>query len=1164
MSAAAISRPDRSLANPYPGLRPFEESDASRFFGRDQEIEQLLGLLSSRRFVAVLGVSGSGKSSLVRAGVVPVLRTGVAPAPALQGTWRIVIITPGGDPIAALREGVAAAIPGCRFPQNLDSFSLSECAKAGLRPGEKLVVFVDQFEEIFAFRRDSASRDGGNEATLFVNLLLNAVDRGDTPVYVVLAMRSDYLGEAVQFRGLPDAMNDGHYLVPRMTRHQQETAIVQPLEEANVAIDTALVQRLLNDSAADPDHLPVLQHMLKRLWENWAGRPPGGGIGPQDYEDVGAWQGALSQDADSVLRQFRNPEEEAGIRRLFQWITDKGTGAKPVRHPARFGDLVRATRLPETKLREIVTAFQKHDLLRRCGAAIENDTLIDLPHESVAWRWKRLSNWIDEEAERAARWRFIAESARVKNPLTGSALGEAISLRALIDQCPPWRERYFSDAATAETILDWIAKSRRMDQIRRLAVAVIAAGFVAVMLLGLWSWQIDRQNRDLEAMGMAAWSANVLPEDPERSLILGLYSWGARQEMAPSLMQSLHDAVLSSLARSTLLGHERAVTSLAWSPDGSKIATASEDDTVKVWDVAGGRKPLTLRGHKKSVTSVAWSPDGSKLASASEDYTVKVWEAASGRELQPLKGHQDAVTSVAWSPDGSKLATTSSDQTVKVWEGRSGRELLTVKSGIAFLCIAWSPDGTRLVTGNSGGARFWDAGSGQPLPPLRGGGPVTGVAWSPDGKQVAAVGPAGTGVWDVDSKQNVLRLDPATVVAWSPHANQLAMATDNTAGVWDVSTGKELLTLRGHQALVSAVAWSPDGSMLATASADKTAKVWDARSGRGEMLVLGGNKRSIGGIAGVAWSPDGSRIATVGDDHIARLWESTSGQELLTLHSYENNVQGVAWSPDGQRLATANLNDTAKVWDAKSGKPLRTLGGADTVTRVAWSPDGSRLATANTDGTAKVWNASSSGDSLLTLRGHDVAVMSIAWSSDGRKLATASRDHTVRIWNAVSGEALLTLRGHSDVVGSVTWSPDGSRLATASTDHTARVWDALNGREVRTLHGHRRAVEGVAWSPDGSSLATTSDDQTTKVWEARDFRELLTLRGRGRLMGVAWSPDGKRLATAGENGLHVYAIDETMLVRLVRSRITRDLTADECQQYFPNAKGKCPPLPKTP
>jgi WD40 repeat protein/serine/threonine protein kinase len=353
-------------------------------------------------------------------------------------------------------------------------------------------------------------------------------------------------------------------------------------------------------------------------------------------------------------------------------------------------------------------------------------------------------------------------------------------------------------------------------------------------------------------------------------------------------------------------------------------------------------------------------------------------------------------------------------------------------------------------------------------------------------------------------------------VSWSPDGTRLATGSaDGTAKTWDVAGGRLLLNLKGHASAVRCVAWSPDGTRLATGSENGRAKVWDATGGR-ELLTLTGH---TGPVRSVAWSPDGTRLATGSVDETAKVWDEAGGRERLTLTGHTRLVWSVAWSPDGTRLATASHDGTAKVWDTAGGRELLTLKGQTSPIRsVAWSPDRTRLATGSEDGTAKLWDAAD-GRELRTLKGHTDQVRSVSWSPAGTWLATASLDGTAKVWDAAGGPERLTLKGHTLAVWSVAWSPDGTRLATGSEDSTAKLWDAVGGRERLTLKGHTQMVWSVSWSPDGTRLATASEDRTARVWDSTGGRELLTLKGHtDQVRSVSWSRDGTRLATASLDG----------------------------------------------
>jgi WD40 repeat protein/tRNA A-37 threonylcarbamoyl transferase component Bud32 len=505
----------------------------------------------------------------------------------------------------------------------------------------------------------------------------------------------------------------------------------------------------------------------------------------------------------------------------------------------------------------------------------------------------------------------------------------------------------------------------------------------------------------------------------------------------------------------TLTGHTAGVVSVAFSPDGRRLASASgkwdKAGEVKLWNATTGQELRSLQGHTNAVWSVAFSPDGQRLASASLDKTVKVWDAATGQELLTLQGHTSAIWSVAFSPDGRRLASASSDQTVKVWDATTGQVLRTLLGHTdAVWSVAFSPDGQRLASASSDQTvKVWDATTGQELLTLQG---HTGVVWS---------------------------------VAFGPDGRRLASAgVDGAVKVWDTTDGQEELTLQGHTSAVTSLVFSPDGRRLASASSDQTVKVWDTAGGQ-ELRTLQGHTDAV---RSVALSPDGRRLAASLDKTV-KVWDAASGQELLTLKGHTGFVWSVAFSPDGRCLASASLDGMVKVWDATTGQELLTLQGhTSAIWSVAFSPDGRRLASASSDGMVKVWDTAT-GQEALTLKRHTRAVFSmafsfsVAFSPDGRRLASAGVDGTVKVWDAASGEEELTLKGHTSAVTSLAFSPDGQRLASAGVDGTVKVWDAQSDQETLTLRAHSGAARSLAFSPDGQRLASACGDQV-KVWDA--------------------------------------------------------------------------------
>ncbi|MGR9105954.1 MAG: NACHT and WD repeat domain-containing protein [Gammaproteobacteria bacterium] len=1205
-------------ASPFPGLRPFHRDEADIFFGRDEQVDQLISKLGRSRFLAVVGPSGCGKSSLIYTGLLNALEAGFLASAGLH--WRTATLRPGVRPM----ENLAAALAeqagfwsAVQPPLSAAGFSESDQTAenlhdrtafllATLRRGPlglieilreqplakdtNLLLVIDQFEEIFRYRMHQDS----DEADAFVALLLRSVIDNDLPIYIVITMRSDFLGDCALFPGLPEAMNDSQFLTPRLSREQRRLAIIGPAKVYGGEVEPVLVNCLLNDMGADPDQLPVLQHALMRLWSVARSR----GTNPvklslRDYNDLGGWEKTLSNHADEAYGEL-SATQQTIAEILLRSLSERSGLKRDTRRPVSLQTVAEIAGVEPEELIPVVEAFRRVDrsfLTPAVGIPLTPETVIDISHESLIRQWQRMTEWVDREARSAETYRRLEQTAILHGEkragyLHGLDLFPVIEWKKREKPNPAWAARYGKDFDKAMSFLTASVFRHDLKQIGKfLAFSAICVTAIAMA----WLWRQAEIERDkassarllAEAQLVRSQSASQYP----LSTLLAIEAVRRNSQPGFILNQFLRDSLGMLAEPLKTLPHGAEVYRVVYSPDAKWIATASDDRTARLWDAATGRQ-LQRLDHEDDVRFVTFSPDGTRLATASSDTSARVWDVATGRELLRLR-HDKDVVSVAFSPDGSRIASASGDKTARLWDAATGQELFRLEHDNDVVSVAFSPDGARLASASfDTTARIWDVATGSELQRLSHGGYVNSVTFSSDGALLASSCLDNAArLWDLATGKELLSLyhdEPVNFVAFSPDDRSLASASwDRTARLWDASTGKELLRLE-HEEAVNSVAFSPDGGRLASASADRTARLWDTATGQ-ELKRLSHENN----VYSVTFSPDGTGLATASFDHTARLWNSLTDKELLRLQDGEA-VNSVAFSPDGARLAIASSDSSARVWNIAGRREMLRLNHESDVYAVTFNPAGTRLATASLDATARLWDAET-GTELLRLK-HDNVVYSVSFSPNGAKVVTASFDKTARLWDAATGSELLKL-GHAESVNSATFSPDGARIATASWDNSARIWDLATGKQLLRLRhdsdvnfvtfnpdgtliatasrdktariweadtgklllrlGHEESVNSVAFSPDGAHLATVSLDTTARLWDALSGKELQRLKHEGSVNSVMFSHDGARLATASsDKTARIWFWQPKNLITQLCRRMTDNLSRDQWRTYF--------------
>ncbi|MEH2326052.1 MAG: AAA-like domain-containing protein [Nostoc sp.] len=583
-------------------------------------------------------------------------------------------------------------------------------------------------------------------------------------------------------------------------------------------------------------------------------------------------------------------------------------------------------------------------------------------------------------------------------------------------------------------------------------------------------------------------------------------------ELQTQVMEALGNAVYGVRERTRLEGHQGFVMQARFSPDGKTIATASYDNTVKLWN-SDGKEILTLK-HTDSVADVSFSPDGKIIATASLDGTAKLWNRQ-GKPLTNLTGHQDGVWSVSFSPNGQTIATASVDNTVKLWS-LDGRLLKTLKGHAgAVNKVTFSPDGQTIATASDDKTiKLWDA-QGNLINTFNGHkDAVLSVNFSPDGQTLASASYDKTVIlWDVKKSKPttspLIHTDIVRDVVFSPDGQIIATAgNDKTVKLWSSRDYRLLETLNGHQGAVSSLNFNPQGNVLASSSYDKTVKIWRLNDW---LTTLNGHR---GAIFSIDISPKGNMIATASGDNTVKLW-NLQGKQLNTLNGHTLRIASVNFSPDGKLIVSGGNDTTVRRWNLQ-GQELKPpfTGHIRSITSVALSPDNNTIASASLDGTVKLW--SRKGEFLKTLKGNITKTSSVSFSPNGKIIAAASRDTgTVQLWNS-DGNLLRSWKAHNASIYNIRFSPNGQVIATASEDNTVKLW-TLDGLYLNSLTGHTAAIWGLDFSPNGRMIATASDDQTVKVWSNKGILITTLFGHRGSANSLRFSPNSKMLATASSD-----------------------------------------------
>ncbi len=1195
--------PLTELDNPYKGLRAFVEGDAQDFYGRETLTQQLLIRLGDggelSRFLTIVGPSGSGKSSVVKAGLIPALRRGALPR---SENWFIVEMMPGAHPLEELEAAllrVAVNPPASLIEQfQKDSRGLIRAVRRSLPddPAIELVLVIDQFEEVFTLLQDEAER------MRFLGLLVAAILDENSRVRVILTMRADFIDRPLGYVDFGDLIHQRMEIVLPLTPDELESTISSPAERVGLQLESGLVAAILRDLGDQPGTLPLLQYALTELYEKRKENT----LTRSAYQEIGGVLGALGRRAEEIFTAL-DEEEQVIAKQIFLRLVTLGEGVEDTRRRALIFELENL-KFRDVDLRKVSRSFKT--VLDTFGNArllsFDRDPgtrgpTVEVAHEAIIREWPRLREWLEETRTlvrmqrqlsiAASEWMdahrdasFLLSGTKLAQ-YEGWTAGSAIALTQheldyLKASMTARDQREMEETARQQRELESarkLAETERTSVVRLrgrnrvISIVGVIAFFLAVFA-GVFAFRSNQSTRQAISRELAAAALSNLDIDPERSILLALE--GLSVQYTSDAENALRRGLATSRVKLTL-NSDDIIDSIAISPDGKRLAAYEQNGITQIWDVQTGKEVM------KIATEIPWglityNPSGTKLITVDGMGYIKTWDANKGNRLTIILARQpEGINNMALSTDGTQLATVG--VTIKIWDTASWEERFTLSGHTEpIISVVFSPDGKRLATIDDAGiAKLWDATTGKNLITFSVSKDdcTSNVMFTADGTGLITSDSCGNmNIWNIISGEykgifHRKFFGGGTYVyfALRPGGTNLAVGGTNGVSIWDLTNDYELFNLP-MEFYSSEGKFSIDGKLFAVGVGSKTIKVWDL-SLPGEKLVQ--TALNGGRIGDVAFSSDGNQIVTESyDASDAEIWNTSTGQKYITIKD-SDICCSTEFSPDGTYLVNGSSKGVAKVWDIKTGKLVTQLTGhTNSVTKATFNFDGTRIATASSDGRAKIWD-SETGKLILTIFVRSGGIVNdIAFSPDGRLLATSSSETAaingkVIIWDALTGEKLILVGDNLNNIPAawgLAFSPNGSRLAVGYSDNVARVWDISSMKDqiqpVSVLHGHSNIVLDVAFDPDGKRLATASYDGTIKLWNiapgGEQGKEITTLPGHtAEVSGIAFSPDGKYLASVSWDGtLRVYYTQIEDLIAAAKERVNRSLTTEECQKYL--------------
>ena len=1185
---------------PYVGLNPFGEGDKENFFGRCRLLESMLNELNEKRLLAVIGPSGSGKSSLVLAGLVPALKNG-----ALNGsnTWRYFPrLVPGSDPLKSLARAIKptdqAASEWVEQQAALLRQDQGHLVKVIAEMGEApAVIVVDQFEEVYTLCCDETAQQS------FAENLASFVKAPGCEHRVILTMRTDFEEKLALLPALLPLFQEEGVKVGGtdllISAVDLREAIEEPAKRVGLKFEDGVIDQLVKDILGEAAGLPLLQFTLLKLWNGrehnritWKG-----------YRSLGSARKALTIAADQFYSGLI-PQDQQTAKRILLRLARPSAGVEITSNRVRREAFYKAGEARD-QVDRVLAKLVNAGLLHLTQGDTLADEQIEVSHEALIRNWDTLVRWLEAEREtlrKRVRLSEAAEQWRIHGKETGELLhGSMLEEAQRYEDLNPL-ESDFLAASLAEKEAERrreleAANARKFRIISYISFGLLAVFLclIVVVLIALYFEKMsEREAGNLKIQRFLTKAERDLGIDPEASILLALRA--ADQASADAEKFGVNEAadVLSqalSVARTerflpTGVDAAARLARVAYNGEGTRLATLGKRNVVEIWDVDTGRLLRSLEGSDEDFRTLNFASNGSLLFTTS-DKSAAIWDADSGRRLFTLP-RTEQVTAVTFSADGKRIATAQNDGSLQLWDSSTGRSIHGFENSKqnGVMSLNFSPDRKYLATGSAyGTVVVWTVATGSELYRLYHHDEVTSVRFSPDGKLLAtASADATVKICNAENgtelKTLVGHTNTVFDVAFSPDAKRIVTASaDCTAKVYDTESGRELTTFAGHLLPINSVAFSPDAKHVATASWDGAVRVWNVG-------------RAMGKFSDTAFSEDGRRVATIIPDSDAVVWDAETSEALIDEPMPA--ISAIALSGNGNRLAIGNkegeleIYDLGKskyhlfdasdpilglelsrdgnclasitqrkaiLWDLATGKrKMHEMPAEYVLGPLALSDDGTRVAIGDLDGMIKIWDSATGID--RELRGEtpeDIRVL--AFSLDSKLLASGSGKGHVQLWDAATGKKFGEQMDNGAYVRCICFSPDGKELVTTGLNGTVKTWDVNSQKApLRILEGHVSSVDTAVFSSDGTRLATASWDKTARVWDVASGTQLLELTHSSEVKDLGFSQDGTRLTTVSADGkIREYYFDIENLKKLAETHVNKmrgSLTPEEWKRYL--------------